>query len=165
MQPILRINLSTSSIDEFITPRQWEVDYLGGASLGARLLYEELLPSLDPLSPEASLLFLNGPLSGTSGPAVGRFVVCAKSPATGLWGESNCGGFWGPELRMAGYDGLWITGKAESPVYISIINRKVDIHPADHIWGMDTYSTQAAVKAELDVKNPRVAVIGPAGEA
>ena len=83
-------------------------------------MYEELLPELDPLSAQAPLLFLNGPLSGTSGPAVGRFVVCAKSPATGLWGESNCGGFWGPELRMAGYYGLWITGKAESPVYISI---------------------------------------------
>ncbi|MFZ0534234.1 MAG: aldehyde ferredoxin oxidoreductase family protein [Anaerolineales bacterium] len=165
MQPILRINLSISAIDEYIVPRQWEVDYLGGASLGARLLYEELTPTLDPLSAEAPLLFLNGPLSGTSGPAVGRFVICAKSPATGLWGESNCGGFWGPELRMAGYDGLWITGKADSPVYISIINGKVDIHPAMHIWGMDTYSTQVAVKAELDAKNPRVAVIGPAGES
>jgi aldehyde:ferredoxin oxidoreductase len=165
MQPILRINLSTSAIDEYIVPRQWEVDYLGGASLGARLLYQELTPILDPLSAEAPLLFLNGPLSGTYGPAVGRFVICAKSPATGLWGESNCGGFWGPELRMAGYDGLWITGKADSPVYISIINGKVDIHPAMHIWGMDTYSTQVAVKAELDAKNPRVAVIGPAGES
>ena len=165
MQPILRINLSSRNIDKYIIPHQWEVDFLGGASLGARLLYEELLPGLDPLSENASLLFLNGPLSGTSGPAVGRFVVCAKSPATGLWGESNCGGFWGPELRMAGYDGLWITGKAESPVYISIINGKVDIHPAVHLWGQDTYSTQAGVKAELDVKNPRVAVIGPAGES
>ncbi len=165
MQPILRINLSTRCIDEFIVPRQWEVDYLGAASLGARILYEELIPSLDPLSPEASLLFINGPLSGTSGPAVGRFVICAKSPATGLWGESNCGGFWGPELRMAGFDGLWITGRAESPVYISIINKKVDIHPAVHIWGMDTYSTQAVVKSELDAKNSRIAVIGPAGEA
>jgi aldehyde:ferredoxin oxidoreductase len=165
MQPILRINLTTNHIDEYIVPRQVEVDYLGGACLGARLLYDELLPELDPLSADASLLFINGPLSGTSGPAVGRFVVCAKSPATGLWGESNCGGFWGPELRMAGFYGLWITGKAEAPVYISIIDGKVEIHPADHIWGMDTYSTQAAVKGELDVKIPRVAVIGPAGES
>ncbi len=165
MQPILRLNLSTGQFDEYIVPRQLEEDYLGGASLGARLLYEELLPELDPLSAQASILFLNGPLSGTSGPAVGRFVVCAKSPATGLWGESNCGGFWGPELRMAGYYGLWITGKAELPVYISIIDGKVEIHPAGHIWGMDTYSTQTAVKAELEVKNPRVAVIGPAGES
>jgi len=165
MQPILRINLSTRHINEFIIPRQWEVDYLGGASLGARLLYKELIPTLDPLSPEASLLFINGPLSGTSGPAVGRFMICAKSPATGLWGESNCGGFWGPELRMAGYDGLWITGRAETPLYISIVNQRIEFHPAEHIWGMDTYTTQAAVKSELDAKNPRVAVIGPAGES
>jgi aldehyde:ferredoxin oxidoreductase len=165
MQPILRINLSTRNIDEFIVPHQWEVDYLGGATLGARLLYEELIPNLDPLSEQASLLFLNGPLSGTSGPAVGRFVVCAKSPATELWGESNCGGFWGPELRMAGYYGLWITGKAESPVYIYIINRNVEIRPAKQFWGMDTYSTQEAVKGELDIKSSRVAVIGPAGES
>ncbi len=165
MQPILRINLSTREISEYFVPRQWELEYLGGASLGARLLYDELLPALDPLSPEASLLFLNGPLSGTAGPAVGRFVICAKSPATGLWGESNIGGFWGPELRMAGYLGLWLTGKADSPVYISIVNNKIDIHPAGHLWGLDTYSTQAAIKRELNAINPRVAVIGPAGEA
>jgi aldehyde:ferredoxin oxidoreductase len=165
MQPILRINLSSRTIEEFTIPHQWVDDYLGGASLGARLLYDELLPNLDPLSEQASILFLNGPLSGTSGPAVGRFVVCAKSPATGLWGESNCGGFWGPELRMAGYYGLWITGKAESPIYISIINGKVDFHPADHLWGMDTYTTQEAIKGELESRTSRVAVIGPAGES
>lgn len=165
MQPILRINLSTRAIDLLEVPRQWQADFLGGASLGARLLYEHLLPSLDPFSADAPLLFLNGPLSGTAGPAVGRFVVCAKSPATGLWGESNVGGFWGPELRMAGYFGLWLTGKADSPVYLSIINDKIEFHPADHLWGMDTYSTQAAVKNEINALNPRVAVIGPAGEA
>lgn len=165
MQPILKIDLSSRTISEYQIPDQWIADYLGGASLAARILYEELIPELDPLSEQASLLFLNGPLSGTSGPAVGRFVVCAKSPATGLWGESNCGGFWGPELRMAGYYGLWINGKAESPVYISIINGDIRFHPADHLWGLETYPTQESIKMELDVKTLRVAVIGPAGEA
>jgi aldehyde:ferredoxin oxidoreductase len=165
MQPILHINLTTGAINQMTVPLEWEHDYLGGASLGARLLYKELTPSLDPLSDHAPLLLMNGPLTGTSGPAVGRFVICAKSPATHLWGESNCGGFWGPELRMAGYDGLWITGKAETPVYISIIDQKVELHSAKHLWGMDTYSTQAAVKTELNLKNIRVAVIGPAGES
>jgi aldehyde:ferredoxin oxidoreductase len=165
MQPILRINLSSRTIDEYVIPEQWGVDYLGGASLAARILYADLLPDLDPLCERASLLFINGPLTGTSGPAVGRFVVCAKSPATGLWGESNCGGFWGPELRMAGYYGLWITGKAESPVYISIVNGDISFHSADHLWGLDTYSTQETIKEELDGKSPRVAVIGPAGES
>jgi aldehyde:ferredoxin oxidoreductase len=164
MQPVLRIDLSNQSIDEYKIPRQWEIDYLGGASLAARLLYEELLPELDPLSPDASLLFLTGPLTGTSGPAVGRFVVCAKSPATGLWGESNCGGFWGPELSMAGYAGVWIKGKADAPVYISIENKNVVLHPAIHLWGADTYYTQTAIKGELGRKNTRVAVIGLAGE-
>jgi aldehyde:ferredoxin oxidoreductase len=165
MQPILRINLSDKSIDEYHIPRRWEIDYLGGASLAARLLYEELTLELDPLSSQAPILFLNGPLSGTAGPAVGRFVVCAKSPATRLWGESNCGGFWGPELRMAGYDGLLIIGKASAPIYISIDNQKVEFHSANHLWGLDTYATQSAVKSELQLKNPRVAVIGKAGES
>jgi len=165
MQPILFINLTTGVIDRVEVPYQWEVEYLGGASLACRLLYKELISTLNPLSPEAPLLFITGPLTGTYGPAVGRFVICAKSPATGLWGESNCGGFWGPELRMAGFDGLWITGKAENPVYISIVDNKIQLHSAVHIWGMDTYSTQTAVKAELNVKNARVAVIGPAGES
>ncbi len=165
MQPILLINLSTGKISTINVPRQWVLEYIGGASLAARLLYTRLIPELDPFEPEAPILFLNGPLSGTAGPAVGRFVICAKSPATNLWGESNCGGFWGPELRMAGYDGLLIEGKAKEPVYITIINEEIKIRDAGHIWGMDTYTTQAAVKAELVVKNPRVAVIGPAGEA
>ncbi|PWB52957.1 MAG: hypothetical protein C3F13_10040 [Anaerolineales bacterium] len=165
MQPILRVNLTTGKVDEYHIPQSWQDDYLGGASLAARILFDKLLPGLDPLSPEAPLLFLNGPLSGTAGPAVGRFVVCARSPATGFWGESNCGGFWGPELRLNGYDGLWVTGKAEQPAYLTVINGKLEIRAAGHLWGMDTYSTQEAVKRELEVKNPRVAVIGQAGEA
>lgn len=164
MQPILRINLTTGNIDEFAVPYDLKVAFLGGASLGARLLYSKLLPTLDPISADAPLLFLNGPLSGTSGPAVGRFVICAKSPATHLWGESNCGGFWGPELRMAGYDGLLLTGRADTPVYLTILDHRIEIHPAAHLWGMDTYTTQATIKSEIPAKNLRVAVIGPAGE-
>ena len=120
MQPILKVNLTTGAVEEYRIPEAWEVDFLGGASLAARLLYDSLTPKLDALSAEAPLLFLNGPLSGTAGPTVGRFVVCGKGPATGLWAESNCGGFWGPELRFAGYDGLWITGQAREPVYLWI---------------------------------------------
>jgi aldehyde:ferredoxin oxidoreductase len=165
MQPILRLNLTTGKLDRYVIPPEWERDYLGGASLAARLLFVDLTPELDPLSPAAPLLFLNGPLSGTAGPAVGRFVVCGRSPATRIWGESNCGGFWGPELRMAGYDGLWITGRASEPVYLWIEDDYVEIRPAGHLWGMDTYATQKAVEAEVGAVKPRVAVIGPAGEA
>jgi len=164
MQPILRVNLTTSFVDTFTIPIEWEQDYLGGASLAARLLYDHLVQDLDPLSPEAPLLFLNGPLSGTSGPAVGRFVVCGRSPATRLWAESNCGGFWGPELRTAGFDGVWVQGRADYPVYLWIHDGEVEIHPADHIWGLDTYQTQTAIESELASGKVRIASIGPAGE-
>ncbi len=164
MQPVLTIDLTTREVGEYIVPVQWERDFLGGASLAARLLYKSLTFELDPFSPESPLLFLNGPLSGTAGPAVGRFVVCGKSPATGLWAESNCGGFWGPELRFAGYDGLWIKGKAENPVYLWINNGQVQIRDALHLVGQDTYQTQETVKRELNVPGLHVAVIGPAAE-
>lgn len=165
MQPILAVDLSTGETGEIEIPKEWERDFIGGASLAARLLYDHLTPDLEPLSPPAPLLFLNGPLSGTAGPAVGRFVVAARSPATGLWGESNCGGFWGQELRTTGYDGLWITGQAQSPVYLWIQDHRVEIRDASHLWGLDTYQTQDAIQKELDAGKTRLAVIGPAGEA
>ena len=164
MQPILRINLSTGKSEAYRIPEEWERAFLGGASLAARLLYPYLTKELDPFSPEAPLLFLNGPLTGTSGPTVGRFVVCGKSPATGLWAESNCGGFWGPELRFAGYDGLWLTGKAEEPVYLWIEDGHLEVRRAAHLWGKDTYETQEAIKQEIKQKGIHVAVIGPAAE-
>lgn len=165
MQPVLTINLSTKQIGAFDIPQDWERQFLGGASLAARMLYDTLTPQLEALSPEAPLLFLNGPLTGTVGPAVGRFVICGRSPATGLWAESNCGGFWGPELRKAGYDGLWITGQAENPVFLWIDDGEVTIRPAKHLWGLDTYQTQEAVQTELGRSKVRVASIGPAGES
>lgn len=165
MQEILKIDLSSGLISSNPIPAEWQQDYLGGASLAARLLYDHLSVQLHPLDALAPLLFLNGPLSGTSGPAVGRFVVCGRSPATGLWGESNCGGFWGPELRQAGFDGLWIEGRASQPVYLWIQDGKVEIRDATHLWGMDTYQAQTTIEAELQAGKVRLATIGPAGEA
>ena len=164
MQPILKIDLTTGKTEEFKIPEQWELDFLGGASLAARILYEHLTPELDALSPEAPLLFLMGPLTGTSGPTTGRFVICGKSPATGLWAESNIGGHWGPALRKAGYDGLWITGKSSAPVYLWLNGSRLDVRDAADIWGQNTYTTQDKVKEETGVKSARVCVIGPAGE-
>jgi aldehyde:ferredoxin oxidoreductase len=165
MQPILRVDLSNYLIDSFAVPSSWESDYIGGASLAARILYDSLTTDLDPLSPSASLLCMTGPLTGTSAPTVGRFVVCAKSPATGLWGESHIGGFWGTELRMAGWDGLLITGRASHPVYIQICDDRVEIKPAAHLWGQDTYQVQELIKSELSDPGTRVLAIGPAGES
>jgi len=164
MQPILKVDLTTRSITHFSVPLEWERAFLGGSALAARLLYDYLTPDLPPFHPQSPLLFLTGPLTGTVGPATGRFVVCARSPATGLWGEANCGGFWGPELRMAGYDGLWLEGQSDQPVYLWIQDGKVEIRSAAHLWGLDTYQTQAAVEAELAVGKIHLAAIGLAGE-
>jgi aldehyde:ferredoxin oxidoreductase len=164
MQPILKIDLSTGHTEEYVIPKQWEKDFLGGASLAARILYQQLTPELDPLSPAAPLLFLTGPLTGTSGPTTGRFVICGKGPATGLWAESNIGGFWGPELRKAGYDGLWITGKASKPTYLWLDGSRLELRSAAHLWEQNTYTTQDKVRAEVGEKSARVCAIGPAGE-
>ncbi len=165
MQPILKVDLTTQTTTPFEVPAAWHRQYLGASALAARLLYDHLVPDLDPLSPAAPLLFLTGPLTGTAGPATGRFVICGRSPATGLWAESNCGGFWGPELRKAGYAGLWLTGKAAQPVYLWLQDNALEFRAAAHFWGQTTHQTQAAILNELDAPNPRVAVIGPAGEA
>ena len=164
MQPILKINLSTGETEEYQIPEKWEKDFLGGASLAARILYDSLTRELDALSPDAPLLFMMGPMTGTSGPTTGRFVICGKGPATGLWAESNIGGFWGPELRAAGYDGLWITGKALEPVYLWLNGSRLEVRSAAHLWGQNTYTTQDKVKEEVGEKSARVCVIGQAGE-
>ena len=164
MQPILKIDLTTGQTEEYVVPKQWGRDFLGGASLAARILYEHLTLDLDPLSPEAPLLFMTGPLTGTSGPTTGRFVICGKSPATGLWAESNIGGFWGPELRKAGYDGLWVTGKASALVYLWLNGSMLEVRDAAHLSGQNTYITQDKIRDEVGEKSARVCVIGPAGE-
>ncbi len=164
MQPILKINLTTGKTTEYHIPDKWEKEYLGGASLAARILYDSFTKDLDPFSTEAPLLILNGPLSGTYGPTLGRFVVCGKSPATGLWAESNCGGFWGPELRFCGFDGLWITGKAKKPIYLFLNDGSLQIKDATQVWGADTYESQELIKVDIGVPNAHVLTIGPAGE-
>jgi aldehyde:ferredoxin oxidoreductase len=165
MQPILKIDLSTGKTSNYQIPSDWARDYLGGPSLAARVLYDSLTPSLNPFDPDSPLLCLVGPLTGTAGPATGRFTVCGKSPATGLWAESNVGGFWGPELRAAGWDGVWITGKSEKPVYIYLHDGEVEFRDARFLRGCDTYVLQDRIKEELGMPGARVLGIGLAGEA
>ncbi len=162
---ILTVNLSEGTFGELpLDPVDLRAT-LGGAGLAARLLYDRLIPDLDPLHPATPLLFLNGPLSGLKGPAQGRYVVCARSPATGLWGESNCGGYVGPEIRYAGYDGLLFTGRAPQPVYLWLHDGRSQLRDARALWGQaDTTRTQARIKAELGQPLAKVACIGRAGE-
>ncbi len=162
---ILHIDIGTGGSHVIQVDAMMLRETLGGASLAARLLMPYLDEDLDPLSANAPLLFLTGPLTGTKGPAVGRFVICGKSPATGIWGESNVGGFFGPEMRKTGYDGIWITGQSSSPVYLWVQEGNIEIRDAGTFWGKcDTYDTQAAIREAHANKLIRVASIGLAGE-
>jgi len=164
MNKYLHINLSAGSIKKKdIDPAQSR-DFIGGSGLAARLLYDLIDQNTDPLGPENPLLFMAGPLVGTSMPAAGRCTVSARSPLTGYWGESNTGGFIGPEMRFAGYDGLLITGRSDKPCWISVINGEVLIHDAAQLWGQDTYQTQESIRQLLGEPKARITCIGEAGE-
>lgn len=135
MQPILKIKLSAGKSKKNNISEEWERDFLGGALLAARLLYRCLTNKPNPFSPDAPSFFIIGPPIGTSDPTVGRFAVCGKGPANGLWAESNCGSLWNPGPRFAGFDGLWITGKTSKPVYLSIGDGDLEFRNATDLWG------------------------------
>src|SRR5512135_2457795 len=107
---MLKVDLSTGAVEGVQIPPAYVADYVGGSGLAARLLFDSLDEEVmkSPLHPKSPLLFMTGPLTGTAGPTTGRFTICGRSPQTGLWGESNIGGFVGSELRYAGWDALWI---------------------------------------------------------
>jgi aldehyde:ferredoxin oxidoreductase len=160
---ILRVDLSTGKIEKQPTAAYAE-KWLGGRGFNTRILYKELQPHIDALSPDNILIFSVGPLTGSMFPGSGRVEVAAKSPVTGIQGMSNMGGYWGPELKYAGYDSIIIKGKASKPVYISINNDNIEVKDASHIWGMDTYKTQDAIQSELGDPEIEVVCIGPGGE-
>ena len=141
---ILRVDLSHGSLWDEPLNEDYARRYVGGSGLAARYLYDVLDADTDPLGPDNPLLFLTGPLVGTSMTSAGRYSVCARSPLTGIWGEANSGGFFGPELRYAGYDGIWINGAARAPVWLSIVDGKAALHDAGELWGSDIYATQDA---------------------
>ncbi len=137
--------------------------FIGGTGLAAWLLWKEGPEDPDPFDPDAHLLFLTGPLTGTPVTSSGRHGVAGRSPLTGFWGEANVGGTWGSSLRKAGVDGIRVFGKAEGPVYLWITDDVVEIRDASHIWGADTFDTHAILQAETHPKAV-VSCIGPAGE-
>lgn len=160
---VLEIDLGSAAAVRWDPDEKMVVQCLGGKGFGAKILHERLAPRIDALSPENILVFATGPLTGTLAPASGRFELCTKSPATGLWLDSNCGGFFGPELKFAGYDMLIIKGKAENPVLLKIDNDRVELKSAKNLWGLDTITTHKWIKDQFG-KDYRVACIGPAGE-
>ena len=137
--------------------------FLLGSGLAAKIFYEEMDPTLDPLDPASPLLAFNGLLTGTFSPTGCRSSWCGRSPLTGIWNESNMGGHWGAELRFAGFDGLIVTGRSAEPVYIWIHDGEVEVRPAAHLWGLDHFETFEKLQAETDAK-AQSASIGPGGE-
>ncbi len=159
---IIRVNLSDCTIKTERLSEDYYKTYIGGSGLAARLAYDEIPPTCDPLGPDNKLFFMAGPMVGTNVPSCGRYVVCGKSPL-GHWGEANSGGFWGPALKFAGYDGIIVEGMSEKPVYLSI-GEDLEIKDASHLWGLTASETEAKIKSEIKAKKVRICEIGPAGE-
>ncbi|MFC1991283.1 aldehyde ferredoxin oxidoreductase family protein [Chloroflexota bacterium] len=163
MGKLLFVNLSTGGITEETPEESLYQDFIGGFGIGARIIYDRQKAGVDPLGPENILGFITGPLTGTPVPTGTRYAVVGKSPLTGGWGEANSGGFFGPNLKFAGYDGIFFTGVSEKPVYLLIDNGKAELRDASHLWGKDTYETEDALKAELG-KAVEIVCIGQSGE-
>lgn len=157
------VDLSAGKTDDIALEESLLRDFIGGYGLGAKLLYDFQKPGIDPLSPESVLGFMTGPLTGTPAVTGSRFAVVGKSPLTRTWSDSNCGGYFGPALKMAGYDGILINGVAHAPVYLLIEEGRVKIHDASHIWGKNTNEVEQILKGQLG-KDIQVASIGKAGE-
>ncbi len=161
---LLRINLNDGSIKEEDISEEVLKNYIGGRGLATKYLFDEIDPEVDPFSPKNKLIFVTGPLTGTMAPTGGRYMVVTKGPLTGTVACSNSGGFWGAELKKAGFDMLIIEGKSDSPVYISIKDNNVKIEKADDLWGLDTHTTTDKLIEKFGEKDAKVACIGPAGE-
>ena len=162
---ILRVNLTTGKISTGPLSEKMAKEYIGGIGLGIRLLMDNSKPGTDPFDPGNPLIFATGPLSGTMGPTAGNgYAVVSKSPATGGVGEAKAHGFFGPDLKRAGYDAVIITGKADKLSYLWIDDDNVQIMNAEHMTGKSPYETDMQIREELGDYYIRVSAIGEAGE-
>jgi len=160
---ILHVDLNTEKSRTETLPDDAAELFLGGKGLGALLLYKVARPKADPLSPEYPLIFFTGPLTGTLAPTGNRFAVVTKSPLTGAFLDSHCGGPFGIALKHSGHDAIVLTGKAEAPSAVIIRNGQVEIAPANDVWGRSTQESEVMLKRRFGSEN-EVACIGPAGE-
>jgi len=158
----LEIDLTEQKINKLPLSEDLLKKYIGGSGIGA-VLYANYISEKrsvpEALSPDNPLIFMTGPLTGSTFPASPRIVVCSRSPLTNIWGEANAGGHWGAELKKAGYDGIFVKGKATEPLVIYIENDNVELAPAGDLWGKDVHEVQDQLK-----EKGKVACIGPAGE-
>lgn len=160
---ILLINLSDQTSIVMEIGEEVLRKYIGGAALAAHLYTELVKGDVSPLDPASPFFVMTGPLTGTSIMLAGRHGVAGRSPLTGFWGEASVGGHWGREFRRTGFDGLVLLGKARRPTYLFLRGEQLEFRDASHLWGMDTFETDAALSRELTEK-VQVCSIGPAGE-
>lgn len=160
---ICSVDLNSRSVRFEDLDRSVGRKYLSGVGIGAKVLWDRLKPGVDPLGPDNILGFTTGLLTDTGSLFSGRFTVVGKSPASGGWGDANCGGFFSPYLKRCEIDALFFSGTSDTPVYLHIDHEKAEIKDASDLWGKDTLETEDALKARYG-KSAQVACIGPAGE-
>jgi aldehyde:ferredoxin oxidoreductase len=161
---ILRVNLSAGTVKSEPLNMGWAKAYLGSRGLASKYLVEEIDAKVDPLSPENKIIWSTGPLTGTMASTGGRYTVVTKGPLTGAIACSNSGGYWGAELKMAGWDMVIFEGKSPKPVYLNIQDGVAELRDAAHLWGKTVWETEATLKKELQDPLARVSSIGGAGE-
>ena len=161
---LLRVDLTSGAIQVDTLDTDLYRLFPGGKALAAYLLLREMPAGVEPLGPANRLVIANGLLTGAPVSTATRFTVAARSPLTGAYGESEAGGFWGPELRFAGFDAIVITGRAAQPVYLAINDGEIELRPASGLWGRDPEHVQEAIRSEMGEKHARVLQIGLAGE-
>lgn len=161
---VLRVDLSAGKLTVEEPPEDFYRQYFGGEGFVGYFLLKELAKGVEPLSPDNKLIFAAGPLTGVPVGGCGRHSVGGKSPLTGAFGEAEAGGYWGAELKMAGFDAIIVEGKAEKPVYLLVQDGEAYIRDARHLWGKTTLECQEAIRSELGDPGVKVAQIGPAGE-
>ena len=161
---VLRINLTTRKVQVSALEKDLAAFYLGGRGFNSKRLYDEVRAGIDPLGKDNKLIFSTGPLVGTMFPTASRFNVSAKSPLTGILGDSNAGGHFASEMKFAGYDQVIMEGTSEYPVCIYVNDSQVGFGDASHLVGKDVYETDEMIKADLADKNIQIACVGPAAE-
>ena len=161
---VLRVNLSAGTCTPEPLNMKWADEYLGSRGLGTKYLCEETDPKVDPLSPENKMIMATGPLTGTMASTGGRYTVITKGPLTNAIACSNSGGFFGAELKFAGWDMIIFEGKSPKPVYLYVENDKAELRDAAHLWGKTTWQTEETIKSDLQDPLVRVSSIGRSGE-